>query len=89
MLRFWLLGGHRPTVPWQLFLTLGGGLLAAGVLFALLFPLWSTYAWAGVAEVAVFLIASTALLTIGAVRRQRAVREERAQRDHPRMRPLS
>jgi len=38
MLRWGLLGGSRPALPWEFFVTLGGALLAAAVLFAFLYP---------------------------------------------------
>ena len=42
MLRFWLLGGQRWSVPWELFVTLGGALFGTAAMFVVLFPLWET-----------------------------------------------
>lgn len=36
MLRYGLLGGERPTLPWKFFVTLGGALLLTAVLFVFL-----------------------------------------------------
>ena len=70
MLRFGLLGGSRPSVPWEFYVTIGSALLAAAGLFALLFPLWSTLPVAGAAESAVFVLAGGILLGIGIRRRK-------------------
>jgi hypothetical protein len=68
MLRFWLLGGQRPTLPWEFFITIGGALFGASVLFVFLFPFWTTYFWPGVAEVSLFVLAAAVLVTLGVVR---------------------
>ena len=87
-MRFGLLGGRRPTVPWEFYVTLGGALLGASILFAILFPFWAVYPWAGIAEIVVFLLAAGILLAIGILRRRREAREEREYSGRPRIRPL-
>jgi hypothetical protein len=77
MLRYGLLGGTRPALPWEFFLTLGGSCLGAGALFAILFPLWSTYAWAGITETAAFAVAGGVLVAVGVVRRRRSKNSSR------------
>jgi hypothetical protein len=54
---------------------MGGALVAAGLLFTVLYPLWSTYAWVGLLEMGVFLIAGCVLLAAGLVRRRRGLRK--------------
>jgi len=75
MLRYGLLGGSRPNLPWEFFISMGGALVAAGLLFTVLYPLWSTYAWVGLLEMGVFLIAGCVLLAAGLVRRRRGLRK--------------
>jgi uncharacterized membrane protein YccC len=70
MLRFWLLGGAWPRTPWEVFVTLGGALVGAGVAFVFLFPLWSSYPIVGEIEMAIFLGAGCTLVTAGIVRRK-------------------
>jgi len=74
MLRFWLLGGVRPTIPWELLITLGSALVLAGGMFVFLFPLWTTYPVVGVFETAIFVALGGALLAIGAARRARSTK---------------
>jgi len=69
MLRFWLLGGKRIVLPWELLVTIGGALLSAAVLLVFFFPLWSTYPVVGLFETAIFAGFGGALLAIGAFRR--------------------
>jgi len=76
MLRWWLLGGRWPPLPWELFITLGAAVLAAGGLFAFLFPLWGAYPWVGFIEVGIFGVAGCTLIGFGAVRRSRGVPAE-------------
>lgn len=71
MLRYGLLGGVRPTVPWEVFVSLGGGLFLAAVLFVLLFPLWSSYFLLGLAETGGFVVAGGLLVAAGVNRRRR------------------
>lgn len=75
MLRFGLLGGKRPSAPWEIFVTLGAALLGAGVLFVFLFPLWSTYSFVGFLEVGGYALAGASLLAVGAIRRKRRFRD--------------
>ena len=72
MIRWGLLGGTWPESTWELFVTLGGALVGAGVLFFFLFPLWSTYPIVGVVELAIFLTAGAVLLLVGVRRRARS-----------------
>ena len=72
MLRYGLLGGVRPTVPWEFLVSLGGGLFLAAVLFAHLYPLRSSYPLLGWVETSGFLGAGTILVAAGATRRRRA-----------------
>ena len=71
MIRWGLLGGKWPDSPWELFVTLGGALLGAGLVFLLLFPQWSSAAALGALELAAFLLAGGVLLGIGLQRRAR------------------
>lgn len=73
MLRFGLLGGVRPTAPWQVFVSLGGGALAAGALFTVLFPFWGEYAIVGLAEFGALAITGVVLVAVGLRRRRRAL----------------
>lgn len=75
MIRYGLLGGSLPKAPWQIFVVLGGACLAAGVLFSLLFPDWSSYFVAGVAETIVYVAAGSGLLVAGVARRRRSLRQ--------------
>jgi hypothetical protein len=71
MLRWGLLGGERPPLPWEFFVALGGAVLGVcPVLLALLFPWWATYPILGLLELAVFVTAGAALLAAGADRRR-------------------
>jgi uncharacterized membrane protein YhhN len=78
MLRYGLLGGSLGPLPWQIFITLGGAFLAAGLIFAVLFPLWSTYAWAGALEMGVSLVVGAVLLAVGWARRSRELKRAKA-----------
>jgi hypothetical protein len=69
MLRFWLLGGKWPTLPWEFFITIGGALFATSALFVLLYPLWGSYFWVGIGETLLFVIAAVVLVVLGIVRR--------------------
>ena len=69
MLRFWLLGGRRPTLPWEFFITIGGALFGTSALFVLLYPLWDSYFWLGIGETLLFVIAAVVLVVLGLVRR--------------------
>jgi hypothetical protein len=71
MLRYGLLGGARPPLPWEFFASLGGGMVGAGVLFVLLYPWWTTFLALGIGELAVFEVAGGTLLGLGAARRAR------------------
>ena len=71
MLRFWLLGGARWTLPWEFFVTMAGAFFGASALFVLLFPLWSTYPLVGFIEFAVLAGAGSAFLAAGLRRRAR------------------
>jgi hypothetical protein len=71
MLRYGLLGGSLGPVPWEIFITLGTAILTAGLVFAALFPLWSTYAWIGALEVGVSLTIGAVLVAVGGARRSR------------------
>ena len=73
MLRYGLLGGTRPTLPWEFFVSLGGGLFLAGALFGLLFfPLWGGYSPAGWILLGCFVGAGGILVAAGMIRRSRA-----------------
>ena len=69
MLRFWLLGGRRPILPWEFFVSIGGALFGASALFVFLFPLWNTYFWLGAGEAFMFVGAAVVLVVLGLVRR--------------------
>ncbi len=71
MLRYGLLGGSRPPLPWEFFITIGGASIAADLLFTVLYPLWNTFAWAGAIETGVFLIVGGVLVAVGPSRRSR------------------
>lgn len=71
MLRYGLLGGTRPPLPWEFFITLGGAALVAGVLYVVLFPFWSTYPAVGLVETAAFGVAGSILIAVGGIRRGR------------------
>jgi len=88
MLRFWLLGGRWPRVPWELLVTLGGALLGTFVLFVILFPFWSLYPIEGAIELGIFVIAGAVLLSSGFARRRAEVRAQQAPDGRPRIRPL-
>jgi hypothetical protein len=83
MLRYGLLGGSRPKLPWEFFVSLGGGTLGAGGMFVFLYPLWGSYFVLGLVEVVVFAGIGGALVTVGGLRRRR---EARRTRDAPRIR---
>jgi len=71
VLRWGLLGGERPPLPWEFFVAIGGAVLAVcPVLFVLLFPWWAQFPVLGLVELAVFLAAGTALLLVGLLRRR-------------------
>jgi hypothetical protein len=74
MLRYGLLGGERPTLPWEFFVTLGGALLLTAVLFVFLYPLWTNYFLVGLIETGIFVIAGAVLVSIGALRRSHTLR---------------
>jgi hypothetical protein len=74
MLRFWLLGGFWPTLPWEFFVTMGGAFFGAAVLFPFLFPLWTSYPIVGYIELGFFLAAGVWLLTTGLLRRKHTPR---------------
>lgn len=74
MLRYGLLGGARPPLPWEFFVSTGGGALGAGALFAVWFPLWSSDPWAGLVELAGFVVLGTTLIVVGARRKSRSRR---------------
>jgi hypothetical protein len=74
MIRFWLLGGVWPTVPWEFFVTIGGALFGTAVLFVFLFPLWSTYPVVGAIELGIFVGAGAVLLAAGLLRRKHTLR---------------
>ena len=86
MLRYGLLGGTRPPMPWEFFVTLGGALCLAAGLFALLFPLWSTYPGLGLGEAGTFLLAGAILLGMGFRRRRQ---DRQRPRDPRRLQNLS
>ena len=71
MLRYGLLGGTRPPLPWEFFVTIGGAGLAAGGLFVALFPFWRAYPLVGLIETAAFGVAGSVLIAVGGVRRRR------------------
>ena len=74
MLRYGLLGGKRPSAPWEMFVTVGVALWVAGGLFVVLFPWWSTYSFVGFLEIGIYVLCGASLVAIGAVRRQRGLR---------------
>ncbi len=74
MLRYGLLGGARPKMPWELFVTIGAASAGAGLAFAVLFPLWTTYFALGAVELGVFEAIGAGLLTAGWLRRRGASR---------------
>ena len=74
MLRYGLLGGTRPRVPWELLVTIGGASAGAGLAFAVLFPLWRTDVVLGAVELAVFEAVGAGLLMVGWLRRRSAPR---------------
>jgi hypothetical protein len=71
MIRFLLLGGRFGPVPWTILTALGGSFLGAAALFALLYPLWSTYFPVGLIVVGGLVTVGLALLAVGAHRRRR------------------
>ena len=73
MLRYGLAGGIRPTLPWEFFASLGGGLFLAGALYGLLFfPLWGGYSPFGWILLGCFFGAGSILVAAGMTRRNRA-----------------
>ena len=74
MLRFGLLGGSRPRAPWELYVTVGGACLLAGILFAALFGSWRSLFVLGLAEDAGFGVAGLTLVAVGLRRRKQSVR---------------
>ena len=87
MIRYSLLGGTVGPVPWEMFVTMGGSLLAAAALFPLLFPLWSTWPLVGVAMTLVFATPGIVLLLLGAHRRKHDPRKPRVPNRPPGSRP--
>ena len=71
MIRFFLLGGRWPKTPWQALCALGGSFLLAGLLYGLLFPLWTTYPIVGDVVVGGLGITGVGLVLAGVARRRR------------------
>jgi hypothetical protein len=73
MIRGLFLSGPRVALPWPFFVSLGAGLLAAGLLL-----IWLTsdapLAWVGVLEGATVAAVGAGFLALGADRRMRAPR---------------
>ena len=75
MIRWFLLGGRWPAVPWEVLLVLGGAALGAGGAFVLLFPLWRSYPVLGYLEVGIYLAVGVGLVVAALVRRGRGAHE--------------
>ena len=75
VLRWGLLSGERPPLPWEFFVSIGGALLLAGPVFvAVAYPWWSSLPVLGWLEVAISLVAGGGMVAAGVVRRNHGSR---------------